>query len=181
MAMIESESLNNDAKKLEYMKMSILQGDLNKMLLENEKTSAQVIELLKQMSDLRKSKINIDEIKGAAEEFKKAQHEKMIHDHAAMHGTFVLAKHHSFTDYFRDTDDYYNRRKITEVHILTGSINNHHNTVKLTIKTMPSGWGKQEEKDAVISVEEKKYVKGEKLLEIINKGGWEPIEGTPSM
>lgn len=161
-------------KLLDFMNMTILMGDLNKTLIEHTKLGVQAQELVAQMIDLRNSKININEIKNAAKQFEAEQYEKAVRHHAEWDGTFELENDINFTDHFRDTDDYYNNRKITAIHILTGNINAHHNTVKLTIKTMPDRWARNKgETEPKITTEEKKYVKGEKVFEIIKTGGWQ--------
>jgi superfamily II DNA or RNA helicase len=138
-------SLDSVEAKISYMKLSILLGDLNKMLLETPKLNAKTIELITQMDDLRKSKININEIKEQAKEFQAQQAEKQLRDYAAWKGTFILPSQLLYDTYFKKSDsDWGWNMYITEVHILTGSINNHHNTIKLTINKQQRGYCREE-------------------------------------
>lgn len=152
----------------EYMKVMIGAGALNKAFFDDDKakTAHQYNELTEQVFDLQKSKIDLDEFRQAQEKIKEEQWQKKVEEQANIHGCFEGLTEIDTNDFFKDGNY---SDKIIAIKVPNKQINKHHNTITLVLSRIDR-WNK--DKPAVIREEEKKYVKGEKVFELLKKGKW---------
>lgn len=156
-------------KETEYFELTQLLGKLNGKILKDKSLARKCLEIMETVIDLNKSKLNLDKFRRAEQKLAQEQKEQSIAEHCAINKKFEFTIYPNFTNYFREVN-YESKGKITAIEIPSGKINNHHNTILLHL-TKPD-WGRNEKGESIRierqSVEEKKYVKGEKLMEIIN-------------
>lgn len=147
-----------------YMELSQLAGDFNKYILGNKNAQQQAREIIEQVDDLEKNKINLDKFKRAADTFKEEQWEKKVRAHIKEHGEITFPHELSESSYFKG-GDYFN--KIIGIKIPSGNIVGHHNKIVLMMKA-ESRYSRVS--DPRLYEEAKNYVKGEKVLELIKDG-----------
>lgn len=146
----------------EYMKLTMCAGGINKTLLDDKegaKYTHKVLEIWEQISDLETSKVDLSQFKEAAKLAKKEQWEKAVQEHAATEGEFLFVNKLHFDSFFKG----YSSNRIIGIGIPSKSINNYHNKITLITEDR---WSSKP------STEEKNYVKGEKVMEMIERGGW---------
>ena len=141
------------------------------MEVDGKKFIKQKSELLEQAVDLEQSKIDLNVFKEAAEKAKNDRWIKSVRDHAAQQLEFKLTATPSVDAYFKG--DYYNEY-ITGITVLSKSINNHQNKILLNIERryVHHYWSKGPETPSAYRAEEKSYIKGEKIFEILKNAGW---------
>lgn len=164
----------NAEQEVEYFKLTELVGKINTKILGEKNIARQTFELLEQVEDLNKSKLNLDKFRRAEQRLQQEQRDQLITQHCMLHKIFKFGEAISFTNHFRE-QNYESKGHITAIEIPTGKINGHHNTVKLHLLQFVR-WDKDENGKNVriekVVVEEKKYVKGDKITEIIEAAKW---------
>lgn len=159
----------------DYMKMTLVAGKINEAFLKHEKVTLKLRELHGQIEDLEKTKINISAIEETAKQFKQEQHEKVVRNHATLVGEFDFTRPLTLKDYFKDPDDYSSRKQIFGIILPNKSILGHQNKIILKVKIPLDAWDRRNNvTEKPIKLEEKNYIKGDKILELINFGKWEP-------
>ena len=128
-----------------------------------------IVELMDQAEVLRKSKIDLDQFRKAEEKLAADQRATEIEEHARLVGKFDLNKKLRWDDIFTKS---YSSDKIFSIELKNGKINNHHNTLTLHVERDGRWDGDKREYEKVMRIEEKNYVKGERVLEMIELGKW---------
>lgn len=158
----------------EYMRLSKGVSLLNQTFLEEkdaEKLRGKATDLLEQVSDLSKSKIDLNEFREAAKKAKREQWEKKVEDHAKLEGCFeFVGTSIDTSDYFKDGSYSW---KIIGIKIPNKQINKHHNTI-IVVTQHYDRWKSQLTGEP--REEEKKYIKGERVLQIIEDAKWGEIQ-----
>lgn len=144
----------------EYMKMMKLCGKLNSILLEDSKIEGQVKEILEQVVDLEKSKVNLDKFRNAAKQFTEDQWKKQVDEYCADGKVLTFSKNLRKDSFFKG----WSSDKITGIKVLNDKVNAHHNTIELQLQ---DNW-----KAEKTWTEEKKYIKGEKVYDLLKSGEW---------
>lgn len=158
---------------VEFYEIAEFNGIINRTIRKGGvKLHQQVFELFEQIADLEKSKINLDKFQKAEQKMKEDQWKQGVEDWAKEGKKFNLKKPVAYTDYFKETN-YEWKGSILAIDIPSKKINGHHNTITLHLRKHTS-WKKNEEtgKDERVyafSTDEKKYVKGDKVYELIKK------------
>lgn len=150
----------------EFREMSLVSGEINHQIGDNKNLMMQILEKYQTIHDLEKSKINLEEYKDLQKKFEQDQWKKSIEDHFKVSNEFILSDPRSLDHHFKN-NGYYGK-KINAIEIPNGQINTHHNTLLLKLSD------RYNSKDKLI-VEEKKYVKGEKVYELLKDGDWQPV------
>ena len=150
----------SDNERNTYMKYSILAGTINKMFLDENGILKKAEEIMEEIKNLEASKINLDLYREAAEKQKEESWKQAVQAHVAAGKVFELPNSIYERDYFKGSD--YDR--IVKIKVRGKSIAGYHN--KLTIETN-SRWN-----DSVLNANDKNYVPGEKVWEMLKKGGW---------
>ena len=145
----------------EYMKMSILFGKINQLFYENPKVELECLELYEQITDLDQSKVNLDAFKDAAKNFTEEQWKKRIDDECReRNGVFIFQRSLNKSNYFKG----YSNDKIDAIKVIGDKVNSYSNTIEIMCTNK---W----HQDSKIT-EEKKYIKGEKIYELLKQGKW---------
>lgn len=161
-----SYNRRKDKKNIEeYREMSYVCGDINHQISDNKNLMMQILDKYQQVHDLKKSKINLEEYKDLQKKFEADQWMKSVEDHLKIGKPFKFKSKLHLTDYFKG---YYYSDKFVGVVIPNGSINVHHNTILL----------ERTDYNDKIYTEEKKYVKGEKVYELLKAGEWSVTKTT---
>lgn len=160
-------------KPLAYYSTLSLAGEMGRKLLEliTDNKTLHIEELLAQVEQLRKQKIDIEQFKKAEEEMKEQQWTAAVEDHAKTNKIFECPNPLTWNDYFpRD----YSSVAITAIEVPSGRINNHHNSLKLHTcrREYDHTIRKYVVKRETLYVEEKNYIKGEKVYEMIKDCKW---------
>lgn len=158
----------------EYMKLSKGVSLLNQTFLEEkdaEKLRGKAADLLEQVSDLSKSKIDLNEFREAAKKAKREQWEKKVEEQAKLEGCFEFINSSIDTaSYFKDGSY---GQKIIGIKIPNKQINKHHNTIIVVVQYYDR-WKSQFTGEP--REEEKKYIKGEKVFQMIEDAKWGEIQ-----
>jgi superfamily II DNA or RNA helicase len=148
----------------EFMKLTTLAGEMNNSLLnekEGKKVTQRMLEVLEQIVDLESSKINLNDFKEAAKKHQRGGWEKKVNEHAATGGIFTFDREVSAESHFKGASW---STKIIGLKMKGTAINNYHNKVTLILKDRYNNNPYEDDKN---------YVKGEKVFELIEDGGWE--------
>lgn len=143
----------------------ILEEKLEKGLIKH------ITEINEQVVKLERQKINLREFEKAEEEMKEQQWMESVTENAKLTKEFILNAPLTWSHIFtRDWMD----DKIFKIEVPSGKINAHHNTIILhTYRTRYNSekreYVKVEESERT---EEKRYIKGEKIYEILKDGKW---------
>lgn len=168
---------------LQYFSLTKLVGDFNaKLMKENEpftssKTLRKAFEILDQVKDLKKSKINLDQFKEAEKQLKAEQYKQLVDDHAKINKSFDLTNNiMKYGVYFKESWMGNMGGDLVKLDIPNGKINNHSNTIIVHVKKH-QGWAinpatGKEERTYVTIEEEKKYIKGERIFEMLKDTKW---------
>lgn len=170
----------DSSKHFDYLKLTKLVGDLNSKLLkdDNKTLTAKSFELLEQIADLNKSKINLEQFKQAEEQMKADQFKQSVDDHVKINKIFDLSNSKlNYGSYFKESWMGNMGGDIVKIELPDGKIKGHHNTIILHVKKH-EGWqddpanpGKSLRTYKVVQ-EEKKYIKGDRVYEMIKDGRW---------
>lgn len=166
-------------RHFQFLKLTKLVGDLNGKLLKEDsnKLTRQSFELLEQVADLNKSKINLNQFNEAEKQFKADQRKQQIDDHVKIHKSLDFRnKPLTYGYYFKESWMSNLGGDIVQVDVPNGKINNHQNTIILHVKKHV-GWevdpvSQREVRSYKVVQEEKKYVKGERIYEMIKDADW---------
>lgn len=158
------------------MKCSILLGELNNLLLDNEKFNIQVFEHLEQIQDLVETKINLVEFRETAKKFKKEQWEQKVLQNAIEGKPFILQKKVQMDSIYRSTDYWSELVYITAFQLKKPKYIKSDQEVVFTIETVDRHQsysikrGLEEVKGIVSTIEKLTYA--EKLNKILEDGRW---------
>ncbi len=144
----------------EYREMSFLCGDVNNQIMDNKNLMMQILEKHQTIHDLKKSKINLKEYQDLQKKFEDDQWKKSILDHLKTGMPFKLNSKITASDYFKGAS--YNDH-IVSIEVPSNSITIHHNTL---IFKIVNRW------NTTPMTEEKNYIKGEKVYEMLKDGNW---------
>jgi superfamily II DNA or RNA helicase len=142
----------------EFREMSQVCGSVNSQIMDNKNLMMQILEKHQTIHDLRKSKINIAEYRDLEEKFKRTQWLQSIEQHLKTSNTFLFKKDLSKDNYFKG----YSRDRIVGITIPNNTINKY-NTILIKLK---NHWN-----DNAFE-EEKKFIKEEKIHEMLEDGQW---------
>lgn len=142
---------------------------LGVVLIKQEKKTQPIVELVEQVDKLERTKIDIAQFKEAEKKIAAEQRDKEIADHARLDGTFTLNEERQAYQYFKETGIL---EVITAIKIPSGKINGHHNTIILVGGYYRYNYSTSQREWIPVKDMEKKYVKGDKVLDIINEGKW---------
>lgn len=147
----------------EFREMARVCGEVNMMIVDNKNLMMQILEKYQQIHDLEKTKINLSEYKDLQKKLEADKWKQDVIIHAGSNGTFVLPNRISEDNHFK-TDRYSSTNYILEITIPSGKINEYHNTIQLKMTNRYN--------NNTPYMVEKKYVKGEKVYEIIKESKW---------
>lgn len=159
----QSEGCNN------YVRTSMLAGHINEQFGDSKGTIKKLMEMYDEILDLKKAKIDIKEIQQAAEKFKEEEWQKKVNSTIKEEEWLEFRQELEESDFFK-SDRYYNT-KILAIKVLGNQVNAHHN--KLMIRVRERSWGGNKPD---VKENEKNYVKGEKVWELLKAGRYQPKE-----
>lgn len=164
----------NQRKQLAYFQTLEFAGKLGGgiVLKSQDGKLVGLIELAEQIEQLKKQKIDLDQFRKAEEQIAADKRQNEIEEHARLEKIFPLNKAIDWSTVF--PRDYQSDVKITAIEVPSGKINNHHNT--LILHNHRETWNYESRKYEKVEGSEhkieKNYVKGEKVLEMIEDGKW---------
>lgn len=158
----------NEHSLKQYREMSGVCGEVNRMIVDNNNLMMQILEKHQQIHDLRLSKINLAEYKDLQKKFEQDSWKQTVVDHFKTGNEFMFSTHLDENDYFKGGDPW---QKIEGIIIPAGQINGYHNQIVLKMVTN-SRWSDHPSH----ITKEKKYVKGEKVWELLEQGKWQKPE-----
>lgn len=169
---VETYNTNSD-NPIELYQLYSAVGTLGIALEEKKEKGVikHIEEILEEVFVLENQKISIREFEKAEEQLKEDQWLASVQEHAKLHQVFKCAEPLVWSSVFsRDYKD----DAIVAIEIPSGRINNHHNSLKLhTCRRM---WDSEQRKYVVkeesLCIDEKNYIKGEKVLEMIKDAKW---------
>jgi len=165
-------------KRFQFLKLTKLVGELNAKLFKDDKDTItfKSFELIEQISDLNKSKINLEQFRRAEEAHKEEQFIKTVEDHTKLIGRFDLPNKLTWGHFFKESYNTHMSGNIVAIDIPARKINNHQNTIMLSIEVFDQ-WITTKEGKSIkaykIVETEKKYIKGEKIIEMLQSSKWQ--------
>jgi superfamily II DNA or RNA helicase len=163
------KSFSNEYKT-SYMKCQVLNGFINKEMLSKPNFEKQAFELLEQVTDLQKSKIDLSNFKKAKEKLAKQEREQMIEEVVKTTGIFELKNELYYTDYFR-TEEYPDPR-ITKIELTSNKLLSE-NTIKFHCYKSDYKWEDGNRKLVQVEIViEKKFVLKAKFYQLLEDGMW---------
>lgn len=125
-------------------------------------------ELIEQVIELKKQKIDLDQFREAEKKMAEEARSSEIEEHAKLDGMFKFTKNIRWNSFFpRD----YCSDSITAIELPSKKINAHHNTIILHHTSTDYDYATRQYVEKQKTTE-KKYTKGEKILEMIEDGKW---------
>lgn len=155
----------------EYREMSAVAGELNRQIMDNKNLMMQILEKYQQVHDLEKSKINLDEFRDLQKKHEEDQWKGQIREQLKNGGAFDFAEGIELTydNYFKGSSNW----KIVGVIVPSGSIVMHHNKIQLKLKKKGRyDYTTSKHGPSEYSTEEKNYIKGEKVWDMLKAGQW---------
>lgn len=156
----------NDRKESikEFREMAQVCGSLNQQIMDNKNLLIQILEKHQEIHDLKKSKINLNLYKDLQKKHEADMWMQTVKDHLKTGKMFELSNKLRKDNYFKG----YDSNRVLGITIPSGSIATYHNTIVLKLA---NHYNTEQQID-----EERKYVKGEKVYEILKEGGWKSVQ-----
>lgn len=153
-----------------YITLSKLLGVLNGKL--PEKDFKKIFATIDQINKLLKTRVNLSSFDEKAKELKENQWRLALDNFIETHSGVVFKEPLYIDNFFKKSDL---PGKCRSIIFPSKKINNHHNTVLLGMETSHRSWDSEvrENKWTIKNVSiEKKFVPGDKIIEMIKAGGW---------
>lgn len=142
----------------EIRNLSFICGDLNRQIIEDKSLMIKIVEKHAKIHELKKTKIDIKELENLKEKFKADKYQQAIVEHAAARKEFIFTEINSAWTYFKNVNG-----RIYGLRLKNDKITEYHNEIEILKSEGKNGYWEQ-----------KNYIKGDRVREIIKDGKWKP-------
>lgn len=142
----------------EMRELSFICGDLNRQIMEDKTLLMNIVEKHKQIHELKKTKIDIEELEDLKKKFEEDKYKHSVEEHVKAKKDFIFTEINGCYNYFKNVSG-----RIYGMRVKNDKITEYHNTIEIKKQDGTPGYW-----------EEKNYIKGDRVREIIRDGKWKP-------